>query len=141
MRSSHRSSVDGVSLPVIPGGSDVQAGSPDVNRGTVIGEAGLRIINGRGGNGDRLLDAGRRVVACVLVIVSGGYDDGDTAVIKLGAESPVSGDTVTFIHPAHTALTALSVVVETGPPKLIEATEGPPVLAASLPTQSMPATL
>ena len=100
MRGSHGSSAQCFSLAVIPGGSDVPTSSPDINGGTIIGEAGLRIIDGGGGNGDRLLNASRRAVDRVLVLVSGGYNDGDTAVVKLRIESLVSGVTVTFYPPS-----------------------------------------
>ena len=86
VRAGHGSSVVGIGLPVIPGGSDVQAGRPDINGSTIIGELGLRVIDSRSSDGDRLLNPGRRVVARVLVKVSSGYDDGDTAVVKLKME-------------------------------------------------------
>jgi len=98
VRSSHGSSVDGVSLPVFPGGRDVHACSPDIDNGAKIGEVGLRVIDVRSADGDNLFDAGRRGVARVLIIVSGGYDDGDTTVVKLKMESNVSGVAATF-HP------------------------------------------
>ena len=91
VRSSHGSSAVIECLPAGPGGNDVLAGSPNINDGTIIGEVGLRVIDIRSGDGDRLLNASRRVLACVLIIVSGGYDDGDTTVIKLKMESNVSG--------------------------------------------------
>ena len=83
MRSSHGSSRDHIGLSIIPSGNDVQAGSEDINGSAIIGEAGPCITDIRSGDSDRLLSAGRRVVARVIVIVSGGYDDGDAAVIKL----------------------------------------------------------
>jgi len=98
VRSGHGRSFVDVGLPARPGGYDVQAGSPDINGGTIVGEVGLRVIDVRSGDGDRLLNAGRRVVARVFVIVSGGYDYGDTAVVKLKMKSPVSGVPATF-HP------------------------------------------
>jgi len=58
MRGSRGSSAGGFSLPVIPGGGDVQPGSPDVDGGTIIGEVGLCVIDSRSGDGDRLLNAG-----------------------------------------------------------------------------------
>jgi len=85
--SSHGSSVDGVDPPVFPGGSDVQAGCPDIDGGTIIGEVGLRVVDIRSSDGDRLLSAGRRLVVCVPVSVSGRHDDGDTTVVKLKVES------------------------------------------------------
>jgi len=96
VRSSHGSSGEHFSSPIVPSGDDVQAGSEDVDGGTIIGEVGPRIIEIGSGDGDRLLDACRRVVARVIVIVSGSYDDGDAAVVKLKIESLVNGVTVTF---------------------------------------------
>jgi len=43
VRSSYESSVDGVSLPVIPSGNNAHPGSPDINGGTIIGEVDLPI--------------------------------------------------------------------------------------------------
>ena len=88
VRSGHGSSADGLSLPVIPGGSDVHAGGPDTNAGTIIGVAGLRVVDIGIGNGDRVLRAGRRDVDRVPVFVSGGCDDGDTTVVKLKIITP-----------------------------------------------------
>ena len=96
VRSGHGSTRDRIGPPVVPSGSDVQAGSKDIDGGTIIGEVGPLIIDIRGGDGDRLLSAGRGVVARIVVIVSGGYDDGDAAVVKLEVESLVSSVTVTF---------------------------------------------
>jgi len=94
VRSSHGSSIDVLDPSIIPGGSDVQAGGPDINWGTKVGERGLCVVDRRSGDGDRLLRAGRREVARVSVVVPGGYDDGNTAVVKLGLL--VSGVAVTF---------------------------------------------
>ena len=98
VRAGHGSSVNGVSLPARPGGSDVHAGGPDINDGSIIGEDSLRVIDIRCRDGDRLLNAGRRAVGRVLVFVSGGYDDGDTFIVKLKIESHVSGISAMF-HP------------------------------------------
>ena len=98
MRGGHGSSRDHLGPPIVPSGNDVQAGSEDINGGTVIGEEGPLIIDIRSGDGDRLRNAGRGVVARVIVIVSGSYGDGDAAVVKLKVESFVSGVAVTF-HP------------------------------------------
>ena len=100
MRTGHGSSADGVNLPVRPGGSDVLAGGPDINDGTIIGGVGLRVIDIRIGDGDRLFNAGRRAVDRVLVFVSGGYDDGDTTGAKLKMGSHVSGVPVAFDPPS-----------------------------------------
>jgi len=101
VRSSHGSSVDGVGLPVVPGGSDLHSGSPDINGGTIIGEVGLRVIDIRSGDGDRLFSAGGRDVSRVLIFVSGGNDNGDTTVVKLKMESHVSDVSANF-HPPST---------------------------------------
>ena len=74
----------------------MQAGSPDINRGAKVGERGLCVVDSRSGNGDRLLSAGRRVVARVPVVVPGGYDNGNTCVVKLKSKSLVSGAPVTL---------------------------------------------
>jgi len=141
VRSSHGGSAHGFGLPVIPGGSDVPASSPDVNGRTKIGEIGLCIINSRSGDSDRLQSAGRGVVSRVPVIVSCGYDDSDAAVVKLEMGSRVSGVVVTPYRPAHTALTARFIILSLSPATLIDTTEGPPVLRTSSATQSMPAIL
>ena len=113
VRSSHGSSAQDFGLPVFPGGSDVHAGSPDINGGTIIGEVGLRVIDIRSGDGDRLLSAGRRLAARILIIVSSGDDDGDATVVKLKMESHVSDVAATFYPPsARTPLTALSTLIE-----------------------------
>jgi len=101
VRSSRGCSVGGVGPPIFPGGSDVHAGSPDIDGGTVVGEAGLLVINIRSGNGDRLFSAGRREVARVPVKVSGGCEDGDTKVVELKIESHVSNGAAPF-HPPST---------------------------------------
>jgi len=98
VRSGHGSSRDGIGPPIIPSGSDVQAGGPDFDGGTIIREAGLCIIESRSGDGDRFLNTGRRVVARVIVTVPGGYGDGNTSVVKLKVGPLVSGVAVTF-HP------------------------------------------
>jgi len=64
----------------------------------MIGVPGLCVIEIRSCNGDRMLRAGRRVDPRVKVKVSGGYDDGDTTVVKLKVKSDVSGVAATF-HP------------------------------------------
>jgi len=99
VRSSHGSPLLLFSPPTSAGGNDVHAGSPDVDGGTIVGFTPLCIIERRSGDGDHLLNAGRRVVARVLVIVSGRHDDGDTAVVKLKMKSPVSSFAAMF-HPA-----------------------------------------
>jgi len=85
VKSSHGSSV-GVSLLVVPGGSDVHAGSPDINGGTIIGEPGLHFIDIRSGDSDNLLTVGRSDVNHVSAFIPGGCDDGDTMVVKLKME-------------------------------------------------------
>ena len=99
MRSGHGSPLHLFSPPTSAGGNDVQAGSPDINGGTIIGFIELFIIERRSGDGDHLLNAGRRVAARILVIVSGRYDDSDTTVVKLKMKSPVSSFAAMF-HPA-----------------------------------------
>ena len=96
MRGSHGGSRDHIGPPIVPSGNDVQAGSPDVNGSTVIGERGLYVGDGRSGDSKCLLNASGRVLARVVVIVSGGYSNGNTAVVKLKAESRVSGVAVAF---------------------------------------------
>ena len=91
MRSSHGSSVAEFSLSVIPGGNNVQAGSPDINGGTIIGEPGPCIVDGRSGDGDRFLNTSRRAIARIPELVPCGYDDGNTVVVKLKMEAHVSG--------------------------------------------------
>ena len=49
-----------------------------------------------GADGDCLLSASGRVVDCVSIIVPGGYDDRDAAVVKLEVELLVSSAAVTF---------------------------------------------
>jgi len=98
VRSSHGCSVGGTGSPIFPGGSDVHAGSPDIDGSTVIGEPGLLVINIRSGNGDRFFSAGGRPVARVPVKVPGGCEDGDTKVVKLKIESRVSDGAAPF-HP------------------------------------------
>jgi len=88
-RSGHGRSRDHFGLPIVPGGNDVQARSPDVNWGTITGEVGLHILDSGSGDGNRLLNAGGRVIARVTA-TPGGHDDGNTAVVKLGVESLVS---------------------------------------------------
>jgi len=92
----HRGSRDGLGLSIVPGGSDVQARSPDVDGGTPVGELGLYIRDSRSSDSDRLPNTGGGEAAGVLVIVSCGYGDGNTAVVKLKIESFVSGVAVTF---------------------------------------------
>ena len=98
MRSGHGGSRDGFGLPVIPSGSDVQTGSENINGGAIIGELSPCVLDGRSGNSDRFSNASGRGVLRILVIVSGGYDDGNTTVIKLKTESFVSGVAIVF-HP------------------------------------------
>ena len=74
----------------------MQAGSEDVDGDTEIGKAGLRIIEGRSSDSDRFLDAGRGGVARVLIVVSGGDDDSNTALEKLKIESLINKAAVTF---------------------------------------------
>ena len=96
MRSSHGSSRDHFSPPIVPSGNDVQAGSEDIDWGTIIREEGPLIIDIRSSDSDRLLNAGGRVVARVIVVVSGGYGYGDAALVKLRVETFVSGVAVKF---------------------------------------------
>ena len=138
MRGSHGSSIDVFGPPIVPGGSDVEARSPDINGGTKVGERGFCVIDGRSGDGNRLRRAGRRVSARVPVVVPGSYDDGNTIVVKLKTESLVSGVPATLRSLVRTALTALSIAREGPPPKLIETTEGLPVLATSSETHTKP---
>ena len=98
VRGSHGSSRNHLGLPVVPGGDDVQAGSPDINGGTKIGEVGLDIQDSGSGDSNRLPNASGRVFARVIVTAPGGYDDGNTTVIKLRTESLVSGAVVAS-HP------------------------------------------
>jgi len=100
VRSGHGSSRDHVGLPVVPSGNDVQAGSPDVNGSTKVGERGPDVLDSGSADGNRLLNASGRVLARVIVTVPGGYDDRNAAVIKLKTESFVSGDALTF-HPVN----------------------------------------
>ena len=100
VRTCHGSSAENFGPPTRVGGCDVLAGGPDTNASTIIGVAGLRVINIRIGDGDRVLSAGRRLAARVLVIVSGGHDDGDTMVVKLKIESRVSGVPTAFHLPS-----------------------------------------
>ena len=141
VRGSHRGSRDHIGPPIVPSGNDVQTRSPDIDGSTEIGEVGLDIGNGRSSDGKSLQNASGRVFARVIVIVSGSDSDGNTAVVKLKTESLVSGVPSLAIHSAHTATTALSRASEGPPPKLIEATEGIPVLLASWETQLTPAIL
>ena len=91
--------------------------------GTVIGEAGPRIVELRSGDGEHLLSACRRIVARVISLVLGGYEDGNTAVVKLTTESPVSSVTVTF-HPFDACpFNNLTHAVRSPAPKLIETIE------------------
>ena len=83
MRSGHGSSRGQIGLPIIPSGDDLRAGSEDINWGTKIGEDAYFIIVSRRGDSDRLLNASGRAVARVLAVVPCGYDDRDTAVVKL----------------------------------------------------------
>ena len=96
VRSGHGTSREHLGLPIIPSGYDINAGSVDINEGTIIGGGGHCILECRSGDGNRLPNAGRRVVLHVIVIAPCGYDDGDTAVVKLKMESLVSGVAITF---------------------------------------------
>lgn len=99
VRGSRGSPRDGSGLPIfIPSGNGIQAGSEDVNGGTKIGEVGPHITDSRRSDGDRLLSVGRRGPPRVIVIVSSGCDDGNTAVVKLNTKSFVNGVAVMF-HP------------------------------------------
>ena len=98
VRSSHGSSRDHVGLPIVPSGNDVQTRSPDIDDGTEIGERGLCILDSRSANGDSLLNASGRGAVRVLIVVPGGYDDGDTAIEKLKPESLVSGVPPHSVH-------------------------------------------
>ena len=98
VRTGHGSPFHGYGPSAREGGNDIDSGSPDINDGTIIGARPLRVIDIRSGDGDRLLKAGRRVVARILVGISCGYDDGDTTVVKLKMESYVSSVLATF-HP------------------------------------------
>jgi len=64
----------------------MQTGSEDIYGGTEIREAGLRIIESRSRDSDRFLYASGRGVTRVLVIISGGDYDGNTALEKLKME-------------------------------------------------------
>ena len=96
VRGSHGSSRDNIGPPIIPSGNDVHAGSPDINRGAPIGEIGLDVGDSRSADCKGLQNARGRIFARVLVVVPCGYGDGNTVVVKLKAESLVSGVAVTF---------------------------------------------
>ena len=98
VRSGHGGSADNVGPPIVPSGSDVQAGSEDINGCTIIGEEGSLIVDIRSGDSDRLRNAGRRVVGRVVVVVSSSYGDGDATIVELKVGPLVSGVAVTF-HP------------------------------------------
>ena len=72
------------------------------------------------------------VIACSarageqLAIISGGFDDGNTYVVKLRVGSPVSCVAVTFDPDGAYPFNSLVHTVRSIPPKLREATEGKP---------------
>jgi len=86
----HGGSRDGFGPSIVPSGSDVQAGSPDINWGTPVGEVGLLVSESRSSDSDCFLNPGGGVVARVFVVVSGGNDHGNTAIVELKMESHVS---------------------------------------------------
>jgi len=98
VRSSHGCSRNGFGPPIIPSGSDVQAGSEDIDGGTIIGELGPCILDSRSGDGNRFPNTSGGGIFCVPIIVSSGYNDGNTAVGKLKTESFVSGAAIAS-HP------------------------------------------
>jgi hypothetical protein len=137
VRSRHGSSRNSVGPPIVPSGDDVLPRGENINRGTEVGEGGHRVLEIRGADSDGFLGTGGGGIARVLGVVSGSHDNGDTGIKKLKVKSFVSGAAVVY-HSAHTALTALSMLSEAGPPKLREATVGLPDFFASPATQSRP---
>jgi len=83
MGCSHRSSRDGVGLSIVPSGSDVYSRSEDIDGGTEVGEVCDCIIERRSADSDGFFNTGRRGVARVLVLVSGGDNDCNAGRVKL----------------------------------------------------------
>ena len=83
MWGSLRSSGKGPSRSIVESRDDVDARSPDVDTGTKVRKGSLGIVDGRGCDGDSLLDASRGGVGSVLVVVSGSDDNGNTEVKEL----------------------------------------------------------
>jgi len=82
VRRSHRGTGDGVDgvLAADPGGLNVKTRGEDVVALAVVGEVGTLIGESAGTNGDSLLGSGRRVVARVGVVVTGGNGEVDASV-------------------------------------------------------------
>jgi hypothetical protein len=78
----HRGTGDGVDgvLAADPGGLDVKTRGEDVVALAVVGEVGTLIGESAGTDGDGLLGSGRRVVARVGVVVTGGNGEVDTSI-------------------------------------------------------------
>jgi len=79
----HGSSGKGLSRSIVGSGDDVETRSPDINASTEVGERSLGVVNSGCSDGDSLLDASRGDIDNVLVLVSGGNDNGNTGVKEL----------------------------------------------------------
>ena len=82
VRRGHRGTGDGVNgvLAADPGGLNVKTRGEDVVALAEVGEVGALVGESAGTDGDGLLSSGRRVVARVGVIVTGGNGEVDTGV-------------------------------------------------------------
>lgn len=111
---SHRGTGDGVDgvLAADPGGLDVETRGEDVVALAVVGEVGTLISESAGTDGDGLLGSGRRVVARVGVVVTGGHGEVDASV-NGSVDSLVEERrlTATQAHVGSGALEALSLAL------------------------------
>lgn len=74
-----RDGVGGV-LRADPGGKDVETGGEDVIALSVVGKVGTLVREGGSTDGDSILSSGRRVVARVCIVVTGGNGKVDAGV-------------------------------------------------------------
>jgi len=86
VRSSLGSSRYRVGPPIFPSGSDVLAGSKDINAGAKVGVLGHCIIESGISYSDHFRKAAGGVFFRVLGMVSGSCDDGNTGPEKLKTE-------------------------------------------------------
>jgi hypothetical protein len=79
---SHRGTRDGVGgvLRADPGGQDVETGSEDVIALSEVGEVRTLVVQGGSTDSDGILSSGRRVVARVGIVVTGGNGKVDTGI-------------------------------------------------------------